>query len=862
MTKVGTVIAGRYELGEQIGSGGMGEVYRAHDTALQRTVALKLLPPAFSMDEERVRRFLHEARAVSSLNHPNIITIHDVGEGATGCFMATELIDGETLRARMTAAPLTLQETLDIAAQVCAGLAAAHQAGIVHRDIKPENVMLRSDGIVKLLDFGLAKNVERAGAGRAAKDDAATVFSSETDMGLIMGTVTYMSPEQARGLKVDARTDAFSFGVMLYEMVAGHPPFEGGTATDIMVSILEREPPPLRSQARAVPAQLEWIAAKSLDKSPELRYQSIADLRVDLLRLQKAIETGRLIEPAASDAIAAEPAAPELTDADPRVASLSALSRGSFILAAAAVVAAIAVWPLYHAGDVGSNLRVSLPRTAVPLKAREAIAGFGYDAGKLVDNVRFVGTPLRMSDTVTAGGVDAARRAIAEGAVAHWRDVLADERDPLLGASTTLRPGQFAVDFDPSGRLTGFTTPPRDQEAGAELTREEAIAKGEDLIRTRLSIDPRAYDMEFVSRSYPPKVVELTWRRRDLVFGHREVARVEFQGSRLVALERSLHLAQAGSEPPGSPVVKTAAKIRTPVLIAVGVGIYALGLGTFFIRRRWDALVDRLPVAVTVVLALGIASVQFVQQPGVQGALVALVIGMVVAAALLPAVAGLVLWLQRVRPERLYGFDRLVRGRLRSPAAAGALVHGCLGGLVFVALSNLATTIASRVPGFVPGASTEASVVDRGMLLLQAPTELVGAVFLAVLLAVVVESGTRWLRSTSTAIACAAFVFALGDVGFRELTVTAAAAAFAVSLVVGATAAWFYTWRGFGATVVAVVTWSVTQTVMRVWSLGEPDLVFQGNVLVAALAALLALGVWGYVGDKVKQSMVSAAKPA
>jgi len=276
---------GRYEIRTQIGAGGMGEVYLAQDLSLRRSVAIKLLPAERTQDEDRLRRFEQEACAASGLNHPNIITIHEIGVEGETHFIATEFIDGESLRQRMTSSDMKLREMLDIVIQVAAALTAAHQAGIVHRDIKPENIMVRRDGYVKVLDFGLAKLVEH----QAADSEAATLVN--TDPGLVMGTASYMSPEQARGMDVDARTDIWSLGVVIYEMVAGRVPFEGTTTGDILGLILgDRTAPPLARFAREVPSELERIVSKALTKEREERYQRVKDLLLDLKSLKQELE--------------------------------------------------------------------------------------------------------------------------------------------------------------------------------------------------------------------------------------------------------------------------------------------------------------------------------------------------------------------------------------------------------------------------------------------------------------------------------------------------------------------------------------------------------------------------------------------
>src|SRR5438093_4743676 len=280
---------GRYEIRSLLGTGGMGEVYLAYDTSLRRQVAIKLLPAEFTQNKVRLSRFEREAYAASGLNHPNILTIHEIGEQDGHHFIATEYVEGESLHQHISRAPMELREVLDVAQQVASALAAAHQAGIVHRDIKPDNVMLRRDGFVKVLDFGLAKLADETEvAAKQQQTDAEAPTRTRvvnTEPGMVMGTASYMSPEQARGLGVDERTDIWSLGVMLYEMVAGRLPFEGATTTDVLSMILHREPPSLLLYRKDVPAELERIMEKALTKEKEERYQTAKDLSVDVKRL-------------------------------------------------------------------------------------------------------------------------------------------------------------------------------------------------------------------------------------------------------------------------------------------------------------------------------------------------------------------------------------------------------------------------------------------------------------------------------------------------------------------------------------------------------------------------------------------------
>ena len=280
---------GTYVVLSLLGKGGMGEVYLAQDTRLGRKVALKFLPARFTRKTEQLLRFEREARAASSLNHPNILTVHDIGQYGTAHFIATEYIEGETLREQMSARKLDLKEALEIAIQVAGALLAARAEGIIHRDIKPENIMIRRDGYVKVLDFGLAKLTERQ-----ATSSNGQAFSLDTQSGTVMGTINYMSPEQALGREIDHRTDLFSLGAILYEMVTGAPPFKSSTVAASFDALLNHAPDPITTSDPAVPMELERIIGKALEKDRELRYQTASDLRSDLTRLKRDIDSGTL----------------------------------------------------------------------------------------------------------------------------------------------------------------------------------------------------------------------------------------------------------------------------------------------------------------------------------------------------------------------------------------------------------------------------------------------------------------------------------------------------------------------------------------------------------------------------------------
>jgi eukaryotic-like serine/threonine-protein kinase len=285
---------GPYRIVRELGAGGMGRVYLCHDKRLNRPVAVKLISNYHAAEEERIKRFRQEALAASALNHPNILTIYEIGEAEGKSFIATEFVDGPTLSSRIEAGSISIDDSLNIAIQMAGALAAAHAAGIIHRDIKPSNVIVRMDGLVKVLDFGIAKYAPEDG------EELQKGAQLLTTPGAVMGTAAYMSPEQARGVAVDTRTDIWSLGVVLYEMVAGCRPFSGDTAMDVMSAVIERQPLPVSAHNPLVHEQLEKIVFKALQKEKDFRYQTVLELLADLKSAKREIDV--LEERASSNA--------------------------------------------------------------------------------------------------------------------------------------------------------------------------------------------------------------------------------------------------------------------------------------------------------------------------------------------------------------------------------------------------------------------------------------------------------------------------------------------------------------------------------------------------------------------------------
>jgi eukaryotic-like serine/threonine-protein kinase len=361
---------------QKVGAGGMGEVYLAQDLQLERTVALKVLPADVASDERRMQRFIREAKTASALNHPNILTIFEIGHDGDAHFIATEFIEGETLRQHIKRRRMKLAEVLTVAIQTADALAAAHEAGIIHRDIKPENIMLRQrDAYVKVLDFGLAKLIERDAV--AVDPEALTKSLFKTAEGMVVGTVIYMSPEQAAGLQVDARTDIWSLGVVLYEMVSGCLPFEGSTTSKVLASILNEKEPPLARFARDAPAELERIVSKALRKDREQRYQVIKDMLLDLKSLKQRLEFEAELE-----RVGAPQVDVGVTTVDPSSQIPPVAARASTLWSSDRTAVRPATSAEYLVGEIKRHKRSVAVGLCALILAAAAFVYFFYFAGK------------------------------------------------------------------------------------------------------------------------------------------------------------------------------------------------------------------------------------------------------------------------------------------------------------------------------------------------------------------------------------------------------------------------------------------------------------------------------------------------
>lgn len=387
--RVGETI-GPYEVLSQLGSGAMGVVYLAQDVRLGRKIALKLLPSQFTNDKDRLRRFQQEARAASALNHPNILTVYEVEQRDGLHYIATEFVDGVTLREHMQTQQMSLDEVLAIAVQVASALQAAHAAGIAHRDIKPENIMIRSDGYIKVLDFGLAKLTENELSQAAA----------ETNPGVVMGTPRYMSPEQARGLDVDLRTDIFSLGTVIYELVTGKLPFEGETTSDVIAALIKDEPEPMRTSVPELPVEFEQVVGKALAKDRGQRYQTIAEFASALQELKDEIKLGALVltHDGSRNAQTIKTRTATGPQAEHQTARVS-LSKGRILMIALGLIVVVGVVTVLSLRRRSPSVQEKIDGTSSQLTNRDGFisaARFAPDGKRVVYSAGYDGKPLEL----------------------------------------------------------------------------------------------------------------------------------------------------------------------------------------------------------------------------------------------------------------------------------------------------------------------------------------------------------------------------------------------------------------------------------------------------------------------------------
>ena len=830
----GTVL-GRYEIRSLLGQGGMGAVYRAADTSLGRDVALKVLDPAVAVDPERVHRFLQEARAASALNHPNIIAIHEAGESNGTRFIATELVEGTTLRAMLEQGPLPMTQALDIASQVASALAAAHVAGIVHRDIKPENIMIRPDGYAKVLDFGLAKLTDTAASGAHTPADAAATML-QTTAGVIMGTVAYMSPEQARALKVDVRTDCYSLGAVLFEMLSGRQPFTGATGTDVMVAILERDAPLDVLRREGLPAQLVWVLAKALEKNPELRHQNAADLRVDLDRVKRDIATGAVY--GGSDAGDDRPSAilRDVADSDPDAVAMYGLSRGTFVAAALALVLLVAL-PFVYRQTLGASQRAPLAEAAAEIRARDLAAELGRPVDGRDADADLGRSSLQM-EAVRDLGPGEARRVVSEGHAAEW-DVA------FRAEATDTAHGNVTMSLTPDGRLRAFTAVPAKKRPALSLTNEQAMARAADLAKTHLGIDPAGplgMTLEHGYRSGDGFTYEAQWKNPVRVFDHDETVRAVIDDAGVVSLARRL-TRDATPEPYWKDRMDD---LRGVMAVAATAGLYVFGIFVLVRTRRWSLVARPLPLGLSAALLAGFLAITLVNETGTGGGVALVAVGVLFAAGALPAVAGVYAWLKQGSALRLHGAEQLLAGHFRSPAVASSLAVGLAGGAAMAVVTLAHSAAGLSFQGFGPSVAREltlASPTVYGSML----AWVAGAAGLALGVAVLYELPARLVKRPWPLIAFLAILTGVLAGGGQPLWLSVVGTTLIVAILLAV-----YAWNGLAATAVTVWVCFLLLDLAAARSIGGPVAGSRGTFLLVTLVALVAVTAWAFGGERAK----------
>ena len=825
-----------YTILAKLGAGGMGEVYKAHDTILDRPVALKILPLELVENADRLRRFIQEAKSASALNHPHIITIYEVGEARaevveakpdakdtnapTGDlvsvaretpiqYIAMEYIEGETLTAKIHRDRTNLRKLLEYLVQTADGLTKAHAAGIVHRDLKPDNVMINGDGYAKILDFGLAKLVEPPPANTEQdSDEVATAILNRSQPGAVMGTIGYMSPEQALGRAVDQRSDIFAFGCILYEMVTGRKPFAGDSMVDSLHKIIYMPAAPVKDFNLNCPYEIQRIIRRCLTKDPEDRYQRIKDIAIDLrdfLEESKAVSGSAIYSGISSEVLLDTPVVEtQLDESTPAVLQLSRFSKASVALAVLGLIAVIAIWPLHQRGNIGSELKLDYSKEAAMSKAREVVNGLGYSANNLEWAGRFIGTGFDLKYLANKEGQGAARQAVREGKTAVWQFMFARTSDEASGGifSTNPRPGQMLVTISPQGQVMSFSTAPEESGDITAVDQSQAVSVATEQTRRWLSFEPAGYNIEVVPRSSPPGLTEVTWRNSTPVLGHKETVRANIQGTKVTRLSRQFDAPQSAKE--ASAIADAVSNARTVLVVLAVVGLYVFGVVFLIYSKRWQAFGRKISIAAALLIGLGIFSTFYFQASGSGPSLVQFLVSLVgtlmVSVAFFPSGAGFFEWLRVYSPARLFALEQIIERRFFSPSVASALVHGVLGGTLLIALSEAGTFITSRIPGATPSSSGEIEMVNSGWPIITGIgfSFMIGLIF-AGGITLLVEFSERVLGHGILASIVPALLFAIAETSYLEPRLILIGLSFLSSLVTSLLVILLYRRYGFAS---------------------------------------------------------------
>ena len=890
-----------YTILAKLGAGGMGEVYKAHDTILDRPVALKILPLELVENADRLRRFIQEAKSASALNHPHIITIYEVGEAkvelveakletkdssSTGDlvsvaretpiqYIAMEYIEGETLTAKIHRDQTNLRKLLDYLVQTADGLTKAHAAGIVHRDLKPDNVMINGDGYAKILDFGLAKLVEPPPANTEQNsDEVATAILNRSQPGAVMGTIGYMSPEQALGRAVDQRTDIFAFGCILYEMVTGRKPFAGDSMIDSLHKIIYMPAAPVKDFNQNCPYEIQRIIRRCLTKDPEDRYQRMKDIAIDLrdfLEESKAVSgsgvysgTATLSQSSSEMLLDAPVVETQLDESTPAVLQLSRFSKASVALAVLGLIAAIGLWPLHQRGQIGSELKLNYSKEAAMSKAREVVNGLGYNANNLEWAGRFIGTGFDLKYLANKEGLGATRQAVREGKTGLWQFMFAQTSDEAAGGvfSSNPRPGQMVVTISPQGQVMSFSTAPEESGDITAVDQNQAVSVATEQTRRWLSFEPAGYNIEVVPRSAPPGLTEVTWRNPTPVLGHKETVRANIQGSKVTRLSRQFDAPQSAKE--ASAFADSVGKVRTVVVVLAVVGLYVFGVVFLIYGKRWQAFGRKISIAAAILIGLGLFSTIYFQSSNSGSPLflflVSLVGTLMISVAFFPSGAGFFEWLRVYSPARLFALEQIIERRFFSPSASSAVVHGVLGGTLLVGLSEAGAFIANRIPGAAPSFSGEIEMINSGWPIITGITFsfMIGLIFAGGIV-LLVEFSERVLGHGVLASIVPALLIAIAMTSYLEPRWILIGLSFLTSLVTCLLAILLYRRYGFATVWLALSVNFILAAAVRSHYLKDPGFVWQSNLLLVVVGLLLIAGIWGYTQRRLRTTLSALA---
>jgi serine/threonine protein kinase len=883
-----------YTILAKLGAGGMGEVYKAHDTILDRPVALKILPLELVENADRLRRFIQEAKSASALNHPHIITIYEVGEAraeiadaktetkdTTGDlvsmaretpihYIAMEFIEGETLTAKIHRDQTNLRKLLEYLVQTADGLTKAHAAGIVHRDLKPDNVMINGDGYAKILDFGLAKLVEPPPANTGQNsDEVATAILNRSQPGAVMGTIGYMSPEQAQGRAVDQRSDIFAFGCILYEMVTGKKPFAGDSMIDSLHKIIYMPAAPVKDFNQNCPYEIQRIIRRCLAKDPEDRYQRIKDIAIDLrdfLEESKGVSTSVVpnLSQSSSEMLTDAPLVEtQLDESTPAVLQLSRFSKASVALAVLGLIAAIAMWPLHKRGSVGSELKLDYSKEAAMSKAREVVNGLGYSANDLEVAGRFIGTGFDLRYLANKEGFGAARQAVREGKTGVWQFMFARTSDEASGGfPTNPRPGQMLVTISPQGQVMSFSAAPEESGDIPAVDQNQAVSVATEQTRRWLSFEPAGYNIEVVPRSSPPGLTEITWRNPTPVLSHKETVRANIQGTKVTRLSRQFDAPQSVKE--ASAVADAVGNARTVLLVLAVVGMYVFGVVYLIYGKRWQAFGRKISISAAVLIGLGCFSIFYFQATGSGSSVVLFVVSLVgtllLCVAFFPSGAGFFEWLRVYSPARLFGVEQIIERRFFSPSVSSALVHGVLGGTILLVLSEAETFITSRIPGATPSLSGEVEMINSGWPIVTgiAFSFMIGLIFACGII-LLVEFSERVVGRGVPASIVPALLIAIAMTSYLEPRWVLIGLSFVSNLVTCLLAIQLYRRYGFATVWLALSVYFILSTAVRSHYLKDPGFVWQSNLLLVVVGFLLIAGIWGYTQRRFRTTFSALA---